>query len=129
MNIGFLLNKNNIYNVIKWNIMKITEKELRKVISETIQKELQPNEPFDPYNYSFEGMSDDEFKSFYDDEDEAEMERELVDLISDGEAIFKRMREVIETSKYYAKSKDSDIIKKYLERIDSITNSIKMFWQ
>ena len=109
--------------------MKTTEKELKRIISESIKKELSEEDTFDPYNYSFNGMSDEEFNSFYNDEDQAEMERDLVDLISDGEGIFRRMREVIETSKYYSKSKDSEIIKKYLKRIDNITNLIKEFWQ
>lgn len=108
--------------------MKVSKKELHKMISESIKNEIKESE-FDPYNYSFNGMSDEEFDSLYDDEDEAEMERELVDLISDGEELFRRMRELIETSKFYSKNKENETIKKYLSKIDSITDSIKNFWR
>jgi len=78
--------------------MKVTEKQLKGVIKEVVKNVLmEGDEPFDPYNYSFEGGSDDEFNSFYEDEDQADMEKELIDLVSDGENLFRQMREVIET--------------------------------
>ena len=109
--------------------MKVTEKELKGVIKEAVKNVLsEGSEPFDPYNYSFDGMGDDEFRDSYEDEDQADMERELVDLVTDGENLFRQMRDVIETSKYYSKSKDNEVVKKYLEKIDSITAIIKDFW-
>ena len=56
--------------------MKVTEKQLKGVIKEAVKNVLmEGDEPFDPYNYSFDGGSDDEFNSFYEDEDQADMER------------------------------------------------------
>lgn len=109
--------------------MKITEKQLKGVIKEAVKNALtEGDEPFDPYNYSFDGGSDDEFKGFYEDEDQADMEKELIDLVTDGENLFRQMREVIETSKYYAKQKDSEVVKKYIEKIDAITDTLQNFW-
>lgn len=109
--------------------MKITEKQLKGVIKEAVKNALtEGNEPFDPYNYSFDGGDDDEFNSFYEDEDQADMEKELIDLVSDGENLFRHMREVIETSKYYTKQKDSEVVKKYIEKIDAITDTLQNFW-
>ena len=109
--------------------MKVTERQLKGVIKEAVKNVLmEGDEPFDPYNYSFEGGSDDEFNSFYEDEDQADMEKELIDLVSDGENLFRKMREVIETSKYYTKQKDSEVVKKYIEKIDAITDTLQNFW-
>lgn len=109
--------------------MKVTEKQLKGVIKEAVKNVLmEGDEPFDPYNYSFDGGSDDEFNSFYEDEDQADMEKELIDLVSDGENLFRKMREVIETSKYYTKQKDSEVVKKYIEKIDAITDTLQNFW-
>ena len=109
--------------------MKVTEKQLKGVIKEAVKNVLmEGDEPFDPYNYSFDGGSDDEFNSFYKDEDQADMEKELIDLVTDGENLFRQMREVIETSKYYTKQKDSEVVKKYIEKIDAITDTLQNFW-
>ena len=109
--------------------MKIEEKKLKKIVSESIKKNLiENNTSFDPYNYSFEAMDDDDFNSFYDDEDEADMHKELIDLASDGANVFRRMKEVIETSNYYNKDTNNKVIKKYLEKINNITDIIETFW-
>ena len=109
--------------------MKVTQKQLGKMISESLDNVLNSGKTeFNPYDYHFNGMSDEEFNSFYEDEDEAEMERQLVDLVSDGEMLFKNIREMIEGSNFYMKNKENEKIKKYLEKIDSITDSIENFF-
>lgn len=84
---------------------------------------------FDPYNYSFHGMTDEEFNSFYADEDEAEMERQLIDLIGDGKMLFRTIKDVIEGSDFYLKNPENEKIKNYLEKIDKIEGLLNDFFK
>jgi hypothetical protein len=109
--------------------MKITEKQLVNLIQESVEDALcEKDKEFDPYNYSFNGFGEGEFDSLYDDKDQADMEKELIDLVIDGEALFKKMKEVIETSKYYEKNNTDEKLLRYLDRINKITDIIKDFW-
>lgn len=111
--------------------MKITENQLKKIISESITSNLSifddsgfDESKYDPYSYKFEGMNDDEFNSGFASEEEARVTKELIDLMYEGESIFKRMREIIENSS----EKDNVKIKSYVEKLDSITDIIEKFW-
>ena len=64
---------------------------------------------FDPYNYSFEGMSDEEFNSLLGDESE------IVEILSDMSLLTSRLREADKNKKYTKQiSKIEKIIKDFL---------------
>lgn len=111
--------------------MKISESSLKKIIAETIANKMSifddsdfDETKYNPYDYKFNGMSDEEFREGFDSEEEAYLTQELINLMYEGEAVFKRMRELIENSS----EKDNEKIKSYLEKLDSITNIIEKFW-
>ena len=111
--------------------MKISESSLKKIIAETIANKMSifddsdfDETKYNPYDYKFNGMSDEEFREGFDSEEEAYLTQELINLMYEGEAVFKRMRELIENSS----EKDNEKIKSYLEKLDSITDIIEKFW-
>ena len=111
--------------------MKISESSLKKIIAETIANKMSifddsdfDETKYNPYDYKFNGMSDEEFREGFDSEEEAYLTQELINLMYEGESVFKRMRELIENSS----EKDNEKIKSYLEKLDSITDIIEKFW-
>lgn len=111
--------------------MKISESSLKKIIAETIANKMSifddsdfDETKYNPYDYKFNGMSDEEFREGFDSEEEAYLTQELINLMYEGESVFKRMRELIENSS----EKGNKKIKSYLEKLDSITNIIEKFW-
>lgn len=74
----------------------------------------------------FVDMTDEEFLSSYDDPDEAEIMKKLIDLADEGSGIFQSMKDAIEASAYYQNSPDR--MKSYLEKIEEINEKIADLW-
>lgn len=80
-------------------------------------------EDFNPYSYKFEGMSDEEFNEGFDSVEEADMHRELYDLLSDAESLFCQIAEVVEVyEKQYGANEKT---KKYRKSIRAIQKKIE----
>ena len=78
---------------------------------------------FDPYNYEFEGMTDEEFNSFYDDEDEAKMYSDLYELLPNAEMLFRDMLDVIDA--YEGNKGANEKTKKYRKEITAILKRVE----
>lgn len=121
---------------------KISENTLTNIISETIAKHItnenldhsidkyfnDDNENFDldPYHTNFKDDDDSEIKRLYGNDEEYDLKRDLYELMIEGENIFKRMREMIESTNTYA-IKDN-AFKTYIEKLDKIKSIIETFW-
>ena len=81
------------------------------------------NDNFDPYNYKFEGMTDEEFNACFDDEDEAKMYSDLYELISGIEKGFFEMLDVIDT--YEGKKGANEKTKKHRKEITAILKRVE----
>lgn len=122
----------------------ISENDLSKLISESIAKHMMNEIDDDQYEDSLENdlnflsndsdsnndvfnqMSDTEFNGNFEDDDDAELHKDLIELMIEGEKIFKEMREIIETSSKY--SNENEKLKGYVNKLDQITDIIEGFW-
>lgn len=122
----------------------ISENDLSKLISESIAKHMMNEMDNDQYEDSLENdlnflsndsdanntvfnqMSDTEFNGNFEDDDDAELHKDLIELMIEGEKIFKEMREIIETSSKY--SNENEKLKGYVNKLDQITDIIEGFW-
>lgn len=73
-----------------------------------------------------EGMTDDEFKSSYEDPDEGEIMNTLLNLADEGADVFRSMKDAIEASAYYQNFPDK--MKIYLDKIEEINDKIADLW-
>lgn len=121
---------------------KFNEDTLTNIISETIAKHIRnenldhsidkyfndDNEHFDldPYHTNFKDDDDTEIKRLYGNDEEYDLKRDLYELMIEGENIFKKMREMIESTNAYALKDNA--FKTYIEKLDKIKSIMETFW-
>ena len=122
---------------------KINEDNLALIISESIAKHIttentdyniekyfNDNEndslELDPYHTNFKDDDDSEIRALYGNDEEYDLKRDLYELMIEGENIFKRMREMIESTNTYALKNDA--FKNYIEKLDKIKSIMETFW-
>lgn len=100
----------------------LTESQMKIIRDSITPLNNNGEEPLD----RFQGMSDDEFISTYDDPEEGEIMRQLMNLADEGSSIFNSMKDAIEASPYY--QNNADKMKIYLDRIEEINDKIADLW-
>ena len=119
--------------VTKDELKNMVLESFKRVVTEnsTLLKDLEEpddlDSSFDPYNYSF-GTEEEDFNDGFDSEEEANFHRELIQILDEGEEVFKKMKEVIENSDYYINNQEDERIKAYIQNIDKILDIIKNYW-
>lgn len=96
----------------------LTEKQINEVMDSLPPTNANGETPI----HRFSGMSDDEFNELYENPEEAELMNKLMDLTGEGVRVLSDMRWEIENSPYYEGNEEK--LKKYLDRIDKITDTI-----
>jgi len=123
-------------------MQKINENNLKNIISETIAQHIltedvnhdidkylggdDENFDLDPYHSNFKEDDEEELKRLYGNDEEYELKNDLYQLMIEGENIFKKMREMIESTNTYALKNGA--FKNYIEKLDKITSIMETFW-
>lgn len=89
-----------------------------------VDMEKETNNSFNPYDYKFQGMSDEEFNSFYEDEVEADLYRKLIDLSYEARSYLCEMED--EVAIYEKQKGKSDKTKKLHKIIKALINKLEV---
>ena len=100
----------------------LTERQMNVIRDSMVPLNADGEAPLD----RFQGLSDEEFMGSFDDPDEAEIMKKLMDLADEGSGVFQSMKDAIEASAYY--QNNSDKMKVYLDKIEEINEKIADLW-
>lgn len=120
------INENNLKNIISETIAQHI---LTEDINHDIEKYLDGNDEdfdLDPYHSNFKEDDEEELKRLYGNDEEYDLKNELYQLMIEGENIFKKMREMIESTNTYALKNGA--FKNYIDKLDKITSIMETFW-
>lgn len=93
-----------------------------------MKKQVQHNsdEPNIRLVSDFEPLSAEEFYEQFDDQDEAELTYDLLELLNDATQIITNIKETIEYSNFHIKNGEK--FKPHIEKLNSIINTLDDFW-